>query len=226
MRVVIAEDSWALRDGVVQALTFHGHDVVAAVGDADALRVEVARHRPDAVVVDVRMPPSYTDEGLRAAVELRRAQPDLGVLVFSQNVEVHEATRLLVGQPRGVGYLLKERVANVAEFVAALVRVAEGGTVLDPELVAALVGLSPAVDELAALSPRELEVLELMAAGRTNAAIAKILNVADGTVEKRVAGVFTKLGLPGSGDDNRRVLAVLGYLRARPLVGSGSVGSR
>jgi len=216
MRVAIAEDSWALRDGVVQALTFHGHDVVAAVGDADALRVEVARHRPDVVVVDVRMPPTCTDEGLRAAVDLRRDQPGLGVLVFSQSVEVNEATRLLVGQPKGVGYLLKERVADVAEFVDALVRISQGGTVLDPELVSALVRSSPAVDELAGLSPRELEVLELMAEGRTNAAIAKVLMVADGTVEKRVAGVFNRLGLPNSPSDNRRVLAVLGYLRARP----------
>jgi len=212
MRVVIAEDAAILREGLAALLTDRGHEVCAAVGDAEALRVAVASHQPDVAIVDIRMPPTHTDEGLRAAIELRREQPGTGVLVFSQYVEGAYATRLLATGSAGVGYLLKERVAKVAEFTDALARVAAGGTALDPEVVTQLARASRRADDLASLTPREREVLSLMAEGRSNAAIASTLVVSAGAVEKHVAGIFAKLGMPPSEDDNRRVLAVLRYL--------------
>jgi DNA-binding NarL/FixJ family response regulator len=212
MRVAIAEDSAILRDGLAQLLIDRGHDVIAAVPDGDALRAFVARDQSDVCVVDIRMPPSFTDEGLRAAIALRRTYPQLGVLVFSQYVETRYAAELLAGSARGVGYLLKDRVADVREFVDALTRVAQGGTALDPEVVAQLLGASRRTDTLAALTPREREALEAMAEGLSNAGIAARLVVTERAVEKHVANIFTKLGLPPSDTDNRRVLAVLRYL--------------
>jgi DNA-binding NarL/FixJ family response regulator len=212
MRIVIAEDAAILRDGLIQLLTDRGHDVVAAVGDGDALRAAVAEHDPDVAVVDIRMPPGFTDEGLRAAIAIRRERPNVGVLVFSQWVETRYAAELLATSSSGVGYLLKDRVADVSEFVEALTRVAAGGTALDPEVVSQLLGASRRGDALAALTPREREVLGLMAEGRSNAAISRELVVTDRAVEKHVANIFTKLDLPPSGEDHRRVLAVLRYL--------------
>ena len=212
MRIVIAEDAAILRDGLVQLLGDRGHEVVAAVSDGDALRAAVAEHDPDVAVVDIRMPPSFTDEGLRAAIAIRRECPAVGVLVFSQWVETRYAAELLATSSSGVGYLLKDRVADVSEFVDALTRVASGGTALDPEVVSQLLGASRRRDALAVLTPREREVLALMAEGRTNAAIARQLVVTERAVEKHVANIFTKLDLPPSGVDHRRVLAVLRYL--------------
>ncbi len=212
MRVVIAEDSAILRDGLAGLLTDRGHEVVAAVGDGDALREAVADHGPDVCVVDIRMPPSFTDEGLRAAIAVRREQPEVGVLVFSQYVETRYAAELIAGSARGVGYLLKDRVADVREFVDALTRVAAGGTALDPEVVAQLLGASRHGSDLAGLTPREREVLGRMAEGLSNAGIAAALVITERAVEKHVANIFTKFGLPPSESDNRRVLAVLRYL--------------
>jgi DNA-binding NarL/FixJ family response regulator len=212
VRVVIAEDAAILRDGLVQLLTDRGHDVVAAVSDGDALRAAVAEHDPDVAVVDIRMPPSFTDEGLRAAIAIRHERPEVGVLVFSQWVETRYAAELLAGSSSGVGYLLKDRVADVSEFVEALTRVAAGGTALDPEVVRQLLGASRRREAIATLTPREREVLGLMAEGRTNGAIARQLVVSDRAVEKHVANIFTKLDLPPSGEDHRRVLAALRYL--------------
>ncbi|MEV5746461.1 response regulator transcription factor [Actinoallomurus sp. NPDC052308] len=212
MRIVIADDAVILREGLAQLLAVRGHEVVAGVGDAVALREAVAEHRPDVAVIDVRMPPSHTDEGLRAAIDLRRDHPRTGILLFSQYVETRFAADLLAGSPAGVGYLLKERVADLDDFVDALRRVAAGGTALDPEVVAQLLGARH--QGVGALTPREREVLALMAEGRANAAIAKTLVVSDRAVEKHIANIFTKLGLAPSGDDHRRVLAVLHYLRS------------
>ena len=212
MRVVIAEDAALLREGLTRLLEDRGHQVVAAVDQAGPLLTAVAGHQPDVVIVDVRMPPTFTDEGLRAAIELRRDHPGTGVLVFSQYIETRYATRLLAAGSSGVGYLLKDRVADVAEFTGALARVAAGGTALDPEVVTQLLGASHRADGLASLTTREREVLALMAEGRSNAAIAAELVVSPGAVEKHVAGIFGKLGLPPSETDNRRVLAVLRYL--------------
>ncbi|MFJ4005393.1 LuxR C-terminal-related transcriptional regulator [Streptomyces sp. NPDC090023] len=219
MRVVIAEDSVLLREGLTRLLTDLGHEVVAGVADAEALLATIAElagrdELPDVVVADVRMPPTHTDEGVRAAVELRGSHPELGVLVLSQYVEERYATELLAGSSRGVGYLLKDRVADVREFVAAVERVASGGTALDPEVVAQLLGRSRKQDVLAALTPREREVLGLMAEGRTNSAVARQLVVSDGAVEKHVSNIFMKLGLTPSDGDHRRVLAVLTYLNS------------
>jgi DNA-binding NarL/FixJ family response regulator len=186
--------------------------VLAAVADGDALRSAVARHHPDVCVVDIRMPPSFTDEGLRAAIAIRREQPDVGMLVFSQYVETRYASELLAGSARGVGYLLKDRVADVREFVDALTRVADGGTALDPEVVAQLLGASRHGADLAALTPREREVLARMAEGLSNAGIANALVITERAVEKHVANIFTKFGMTPSESDNRRVLAVLRYL--------------
>lgn len=214
MRVVIAEDSAILRDGLVHLLADRGHDVVAAVADGDALRAAVAAHLPDVCIVDIRMPPSFTDEGVRAAIALRRVHPEVGVLVFSQYVETRYAAELLSGSVGGVGYLLKDRVADVREFVEALTRVAAGGTALDPEVVAQLLGATRRTDALAMLTPREREVLEQMAEGRSNSGIGAALVVSDRAVEKHVANIFMKLGLPPSEGENRRVLAVLRYLES------------
>jgi DNA-binding NarL/FixJ family response regulator len=212
MRVVIAEDAGLLREGLTQMLTERGHEVCAAVADAEALLAAVKEHRPDVAVVDIRMPPTHTDEGLRAALQLRADHPDTGVLVFSQYIETRYASRLLAGNASGVGYLLKDRVADVAEFADALERVASGGTALDPEVVSQLLGASRRSPGLASLTPRERDVLSLMAEGRSNAGIAAGLVVSGGAVEKHVASIFAKLGLPPSEGDNRRVLAVLRYL--------------
>jgi DNA-binding NarL/FixJ family response regulator len=212
VRVVIAEDAGVLRDGLVQLLTDRGFDVVAAVADAEALRAAVKADAPDVAVVDIRMPPTHTDEGLRAAIDLRREHPDLAVLVFSQYIETRYAAELLASRSDGVGYLLKDRVAHVSEFVDAVARVAAGGTALDPEVVTQLLGASRRSGSLDVLSPREREVLALMAEGRSNTAIATTLVVSPRAVEKHIANIFTKLDLPPSDSDHRRVLAVLRYL--------------
>jgi DNA-binding NarL/FixJ family response regulator len=212
MRVVIAEDAAVLRELLAQMLTERGHEVCAAVADADALRHAVAEHRPDVTVIDIRMPPTHRDEGLRAAIDIRRKHPGTGVLLFSQYVETRFATQLLAAGSAGVGYLLKDRVANLAEFTEALTRVAAGGTALDPEVVTQLAGAGRRSAEIESLTAREREVLALMAEGRSNAAIAQTLVVSAGTIEKHVAAIFGKLGLPSSDDANRRVLAVLRYL--------------
>jgi DNA-binding NarL/FixJ family response regulator len=218
MRVVIAEDSAILRAGLAQLLTLRGHEVSAQVADAAAaiaaVRQSAADRLPDAVVMDIRMPPTFTDEGIRAALELRAAYPRLGVLVFSQYVEARFAARLLEHGASGFGYLLKDRVADVSEFVDALSRVAAGGTALDPEIVTAMLNAN-ADRALAALTPRELEVLGLMAEGRSNAAIGRALVVSDGAVEKHIGNVFSKLGLEPGADEHRRVVAVLRYLERR-----------
>jgi len=218
MRIVIAEDSAVLRAGLIEILADRGHEVVAAVADADALCAAVAEHKPDVTVVDVRMPPTHTDEGLRAAVALRRDHPGLGVLVFSQYIETSYAEELLGaasgGGAAGVGYLLKDRVVDVAEFTDALARVAAGGTALDPEVVTQLFGASRRAGTLAGLTPREREVLALMAEGRSNAGISQALVISERAVEKHVGNIFMKLGLPPTGADHRRVLAVLRYLES------------
>jgi len=217
MRVVIADDAVLLREGLVRLLTEAGHDVVAAVGDGPSLVAAVVAHEPDLSIVDVRMPPSHTDEGLRAAVEARTLVPRTPILVLSQYVEVSYADDLLstVRSGRGgVGYLLKERVAAIDEFLDAVERVATGGTVLDPEVVAQLLVRRRRDDPLRDLTPREREVLALMAEGRSNGAIARALVVSDGAVEKHVRNIFTKLQLPPDEEQHRRVLAVLAYLRS------------
>ena len=213
MRIVIADDAVLLREGLIRLLTEHGHDIVAAVGDGPALVTAAAAHRPDICVVDVRMPPSHTDEGLRAAVAVRAAQPGAPVLVLSQYVELSYADDLLADRAGAVGYLLKDRVADIADFLEALDRVAAGGTVLDPEVVAQLLVQRRAVDPLTPLTPREREVLKLMAEGRSNTAIARMLVVSEGAVEKHVGNIFTKLNLPPDDEQHRRVLAVLAFLR-------------
>ncbi|OXM61859.1 response regulator [Amycolatopsis vastitatis] len=212
MRIVIAEDSTILRQGLVELLTFRGHEVVAAVKDADALRAAVDEHTPDVSIVDIRMPPTHTDEGLRAAISLRRELPGCAILLFSQYVETKYAAQLLAGRAGGVGYLLKDRVAEVSDFLDALRRVADGETVLDPEVVSQLFSATRQTDALGGLTPREREVLGLMAEGRSNSAIAAKLFLSAGSVEKYVSSIFGKLSLPPSEGDNRRVLAVLRYL--------------
>jgi DNA-binding NarL/FixJ family response regulator len=218
MRIVIAEDSVVLRAGLAEILADRGHEIAAAVGDADALCAAVAEHHPDVTVVDVRMPPTHTDEGLRAAVALRRSYPGLPVLVFSQYVETRYAAELISprsgGGAAGVGYLLKDRVSNLNEFFDALNRVAGGGTALDPEVVTQLLGASRKVGALESLTAREREVLTLMAEGRSNGAIAGILVISERAVEKHVGNIFGKLDLPPSATDHRRVLAVLRYLES------------
>jgi DNA-binding NarL/FixJ family response regulator len=211
MRVVIAEDSVLMRAGLTRVLTSAGIDVVAAVADADALLREVERDQPDLVIVDVRMPPTHTDEGLRAALVLRRQWPQVAILVLSQYVEERYATELLTGATSRVGYLLKDRVADVADFLDALRRVAGGGTALDPEVVSQIL-LRRNHDPLERLTPREREVLSLIAEGRSNSAIATTLFVSDSAVNKHINSIFTKLDLPPADSDHRRVLAVLRFL--------------
>ncbi|WP_026875370.1 response regulator transcription factor [Jiangella gansuensis] len=213
MRVVLAEDSLLLREGLVRLLGEAGAEVVDAVGDGDALVKSVAEHRPDVAIVDVRMPPTFTDEGLRAALAARASVPGTGVLVLSQYVEESYAGDLLADGAGGVGYLLKDRVSALADLSDALERVASGGTVLDPEVVAQLFARRRR-DPLETLTAREREVLGLMAEGRTNVAIARLLVVTQGAVEKHISSILTKLDLPPSDDDHRRVLAVLAWLRA------------
>lgn len=214
MRVVIADDSVLLRAGLERLLADATYDVVASVGDAAALLAAVAQHRPDVAIVDVRMPPKYTDEGLRAAVELRRTHRDMGVLVLSQYVEEPAAQELLALGARGVGYLLKDRVADVAEFIDAVGRVAKGGTALDPEVIAQVMARRRRDDPLAPLTPRERDVLALMAEGRSNTAIAERLAIGEGAVEKHISHIFSKLALEPDDLDHRRVLAVLAFLKA------------
>ena len=214
MRIVLADDAVLLREGLVRLLTEQGHDVVAVVGDGPSLVAAVAEHHPDVSIVDVRMPPTHTDEGLRAAVQIRAERPGAPVLVLSQYVEVSYADDLLADRRGAVGYLLKDRVADIAEFIEALGRVAAGGTVLDPEVVAQLLVRRRAHDPIEQLTPREREVLTLMAEGRSNTAIARHLVVSEGAVEKHVGNIFTKLDLPPDEDVNRRVLAVLAFLRS------------
>jgi DNA-binding NarL/FixJ family response regulator len=212
MRIVIAEDSVLLRAGLTRLLTEGGEDVVAAVGDAEALVAAVERHQPDLAVVDVRMPPTHTDDGLRAALEIRRRWPAVGILVLSQYVEERYASELLAGDIGSIGYLLKDRIADVGDFADAVRRVGDGGAVLDPEVVAQILARSRRRDPIDALSPREREVLGLMAEGRSNSAIAKQLVISDGAVEKHVGNIFMKLDLPPTEGDHRRVLAVLRWL--------------
>ena len=212
MRIVIAEDAAVIRAGLAEILTDRGHEIVAAVGDAAALKDAVAAHQPDVAIVDVRMPPSHTDEGLRAAIAIRRDHPGVGILVFSQYIETRYAADLLATRSGGVGYLLKDRVANVAEFNDAITRIAAGGTALDPEVVSGLLSASRHVSTLSTLTAREHDVLGLMAEGRSNSAIADRIIVSERAVEKHISNIFTKLGLPPSDSDHRRVLAVLAYL--------------
>jgi DNA-binding NarL/FixJ family response regulator len=217
VRVALVEDQALLREGIVALLREQEIEVVSQSEDAGGFLSAVGAHRPDVAIVDVRLPPTFTDEGLRAALEARRRHPGLGVLVLSQYVEPAYTTELLEVGDGGVGYLLKERVGEVRTFVDAVERVAEGGTVLDREVVSTLVrGSEPAGSEtgIGALTPKEREVLELMAEGRTNAGIAKAMVVTQGAVEKHISNIFGKLDLPQGGDDHRRVLAVLTYLRA------------
>jgi DNA-binding NarL/FixJ family response regulator len=212
MRVVLAEDGLLVREGVVGLLARFDIDVIAAVGDPAALMSAVSAYAPDLVITDVRMPPSFSDEGLRAAIALRAAHPRLAVLVLSQYIEVTYATELLAaGSGAGIGYLLKDRVTDVMSFVDAVRRVAGGDTVIDPKVVRQL--LKRNSDPLERLSPREHDVLALMAEGRSNTAIAKVLVLSEAAVAKNITGIFTKLDLPPAADDNRRVLAVLAYLR-------------
>ncbi|WP_344427968.1 response regulator transcription factor [Pseudonocardia ailaonensis] len=213
MRVVLAEDSLLLREGLIRLLDEAGAEVVAAVGDGEALVEAVSAHRPEVAVVDVRMPPSFTDEGLRAALAIRASWPDTAILVLSQYVEESYAADLLAAGG-GVGYLLKDRVSRLDELSDALSRVVAGGTVLDPEVVSALLTHRRRRDPVEALTPREREVLGLMAEGRTNTAIGRELVITQGAVEKHISSIFTKLGLAPSGDDHRRVMAVLAWLRA------------
>nr|WP_296073485.1 response regulator transcription factor [uncultured Actinoplanes sp.] len=214
MRIVIAEDLAILRDGLAQLLGMRGHDVVA-VGDVPALHATVDTRPIDVAVIDIRMPPRYTDEGLRAAIEMRQRHPRIGVLLFSQYVETRFARDLVANGATGIGYLLKERVSDIDEFIGALERVASGGTALDPEVIDQLFGASRRDDAVSRLTRREREVLHLMAEGRTNAGIAAAFVITERAVEKHVANIFTKLGLTTSQHDHRRVMAVLRYLEQR-----------
>lgn len=213
MRVVIAEDNVLMRDGMTALLGDHGITVLLAVADADALLAAVEEHRPDAAIVDVRMPPGFTDEGLRAAITIRQRHPGIAVLVFSQWIETSYARQLLRDSPTRVGYLLKDRIVSTEDFVESLHRVVAGGTALDPEVISQLLS-NPPDEGLRRLTEREREILGLIAEGRSNVAIAERLHLAGRSVEKHVTAIFTKLDLPPAGSDHRRVLAVLRYLRA------------
>lgn len=212
MRVVIAEDSGLLRAGLVRLLSDAGYEIVAEAADGPSLLRAVEEHRPDVAVVDVRMPPGFRDEGLKAALEARERAPGLAVLVLSQYVEERYGRELLESGAEGTGYLLKDRVADVREFVSAVETVASGGTVLDPEVVSQLLSRRSSDNQLTALTPREREVLTLMAEGRSNSSICATLFITEGAVEKHVKGIFGKLGLSQTAADHRRVLAVLAYL--------------
>jgi DNA-binding NarL/FixJ family response regulator len=216
MRVVIAEDQALLREGIVALLREHDVEVVAQAGDAEGLLRILGGHKPDLAIVDVRLPPTFTDEGVRAAIEARERFPGLGILILSQYVEPVYTAELLATGEGGIGYLLKERVGDVPAFLDAVKRVAAGGTALDREVVAELVQARGGTDDgpLGALTPRETEVLGLMAEGRSNAAIARAIVVTAGAVEKHISNIFSKLDLPATDDDHRRVLAVLAYLQA------------
>jgi DNA-binding NarL/FixJ family response regulator len=214
VRVVLGEDSVLLREGVARLLQDAGMEVVGQAGDFDDLMRKVRAHKPDVALVDIRMPPTHTDEGLRAAHAIRQELPDTGVLVLSQYVEEGYAMDLLADSAEGVGYLLKDRVADVERFVDSVRRVADGGSALDPEVVSQMLGRRRADDPLAELTPREREVLELMAEGRSNQGIADKLVITLRAVERYVSSIFGKLGLPSTPEDHRRVLAVLTYLKA------------
>jgi len=214
VRVVLADDSVLLREGIARLLEEAGFEVVGQADNADQLLLKVRSYSPDVAIVDIRMPPTHTDEGLRAAREIRERHPGTGVLVLSQYVESEYALDLLAESAEGVGYLLKDRVSDLAEFAAAVRRVGEGGSALDPEVVSRLLGRRRQEDPLAEISPRERQVLSLMAEGRSNHAIATELVVTERAVEKHVTSIFTKLNLPPTADDHRRVLAVLTYLKA------------
>ncbi|MEO8290240.1 MAG: response regulator transcription factor [Gaiellaceae bacterium] len=214
MRVVLADDSVLLREGVARILEDAGFDIVGQAGTADDLMLKVRSYSPDVAIVDIRMPPTHTDEGLRAAQEIREKHPGIGVLVLSQYVEPAYAMELLAESAEGVGYLLKDRVSDVREFADAVRRVGEGGSALDPTIVSQLVGRRRRNDPIDQLTPREREVLGLMAEGRSNSGIAEQLVVTERAVEKHVTGIFAKLRLPAASEDHRRVLAVLAYLRA------------
>lgn len=212
MRVVIAEDSFVVRAGLVEVLTDRGHEVLAAVADGEALRCAVAEHAPDLAIVDVRMPPTHTDEGLRAAIGIRATHPGTGILVFSQYVETRYASELLAIRGGGVGYLLKDNVADVRAFSDALDRIAAGDTVLDPEVVRQLLGASAQRERIGALTARERDVMALVAQGSSNHAIGTKLSITPSAVEKHIASIFMRLGMDASADVNRRVLAVLWFL--------------
>lgn len=214
MRVVIADDSVLLREGLARVLADGGFDVVAQAANADELMQAVRRFTPDVAIVDVRMPPTHTDEGARAAVEIRETQPEVSVLVLSQVIEAAHAMRLFSERPEGFGYLLKDRVLEIDDFLEAVRRVGRGGTAIDPEVIAQLVGRRRNGDPLGELTPRELEVLELMAQGLSNRGICEKLVVSPKTVETHVNSIFLKLGLMPAPDEHRRVLAVLAYLRS------------
>ncbi len=214
MRVVVADDSMLLREGIVRLLGEAGFEVVAQAGDAEDLLRKVGGHKPDVAIVDVRMPPTHTDEGLRAAAEIRRRHPGIGVLVLSAVIEERSAMELLADNAEGLGYLLKDRVSDLDRFVEAVRRVGEGGSALDPEVVSRLLGRQRREDPLAEISPREREVLQLMAEGRSNHAIAEQLVITERAVEKHVTSIFSKLDLVPATDDHRRVLAVLAYLES------------
>ncbi|MGA4881024.1 response regulator transcription factor [Streptomyces lydicamycinicus] len=209
----MAEDSSLLREGLVQILTKFGHQVVAAVDNAPSLIAAVREHRPELALVDVRLPPGFKDEGLRAAIALRAEHPGLGVLVLSQYLDADYAAELLETNPSGVGYLLKDRVGDIPEFLGSVQRVADGETVIDTEIIRRLLGRRRGQSSVQSLTPREKEVLALMAEGRSNASIANSLSVSQAAVSKHIGNIFDKLGLPESGADHRRVLAVLAYLR-------------
>ncbi len=214
MRILIAEDSVLLREGLVRLLTDAGHDIVHTTGDATDLLSAISVHEPDLAIVDVRMPPTFTDEGIRAAVLIRAQNPEVGVLVLSQYVEERYASDLIADNSGGFGYLLKDRVADVSDFLEAVDKVASGGTVLDPEVVSQIMVRSRRDTGIDQLSAREREVLALMAEGKSNSAIASALFLSAGAVEKHISSVFTKLGLSAGADDNRRILAVLKFLGA------------
>jgi DNA-binding NarL/FixJ family response regulator len=214
VRIVIAEDAVLLRDGLTRLLTDKDHDVVAGVSDPDALLTHVAAHRPDLAIVDIRMPPTFTDEGLRAAHTIRERHPGVAVLLLSQYVVAQYAADLLSGDIRGIGYLLKDRIADIADFLEAVHRVGSGGTVIDPEVVRQLLSRSNRGPRLHALTDRERQVLTAMAEGRSNTSIAAALHISEGSVEKHVASIFGKLDLSYDRETHRRVLAVVAYLQA------------
>jgi DNA-binding NarL/FixJ family response regulator len=213
VRVAIAEDSVLLREGLARLLDEAGFEVVGQSPDADDLLLKVRSYSPDVAIVDIRLPPTHTDEGLRAALEIRASHPSIGVLVLSQYVELGLALKLLAGSAEGIGYLLKDRVRDVDEFIAAIQRVADGGSALDPTIVSTLLSRERPGDPLGRLTPREREILELMATGSSNQGIADKLVITVRSVEKHVSSIFGKLGLPSSGNESRRVLAVLMFLR-------------
>ncbi|MBV9192903.1 MAG: response regulator transcription factor [Solirubrobacterales bacterium] len=214
MRVLIADDSLLIRDGLASLLREGGIEVVAQTDSVDGLLRKVGAHRPDVAIVDIRMPPTHTDEGLQAAAEIRRRYPEVGILILSQHVEVGVATRLLAESAAGIGYLLKDRVTNFEDFTAALRRVARGGSVLDPKVLSQLLSGGGEDDPLAELTPREREVIALVAEGRSNKGIGQRLFITERAVQKHVTSIFMKLDLPQSDDDHRRILAVLAYVRS------------